>query len=166
MRMATKDANCSPLQPLMDGMWTVGRSDATRRADAHPLLRGTNVKRKLTFILASCLLVASCWGQTLQAPEGRSGRATTPTASTVNKPAVAGEGSPLNFANNEIVSGSGTNWTLAHSPSPTASLMLFWSLPGFGGILLLPPTDYTLEGNAVTTTHSLRAGALHAFYRY
>lgn len=72
----------------------------------------------------------------------------------------------FSFADNEILSGSGTNWTLLHSPSPTASLMLFQRLPGFGGVLLIQGIDYTLSGVTITTINSLSAGVLYAFYRY
>lgn len=72
----------------------------------------------------------------------------------------------INFADAETVSGSGTSWTLAHAPSPTASLRLYQYLTGFGLVGLLQGTDFTLSGTTITTTNSLAAGVLHAWYRY
>lgn len=71
-----------------------------------------------------------------------------------------------NFADAETVSGSGTNWTLAHSPSPAASLILVQRIPNFGGIVLIAGTDYTISGTTITTTNSLSSGVLRAWYRY
>jgi hypothetical protein len=71
-----------------------------------------------------------------------------------------------NFADNETVGGSGTTWTLAHTPNPAANLQLYQYLSGFGNVLLKAGTDYTLSGAAVTTTNSLAAGVLTAWYRF
>jgi len=67
-----------------------------------------------------------------------------------------------NFADAEIPSGSGTNFTLAHSPNPAASLMLFWN-----GILLQSGVDFTLAGNALTMTQTVEASdQFVCWYRY
>lgn len=71
-----------------------------------------------------------------------------------------------NFIDGETVSGSGTAWTLAHSPNPVASLILIQQVTGFGGITLIANTDYTISGTAVTTTNNISAGTLRAWYRY
>lgn len=71
-----------------------------------------------------------------------------------------------NFADGETVSGSGTAWTLAHTPNPAASLILVQRLPNFGGVVLFAGTDFTISGAAVTTTNSLSTGVLKAWYRY
>lgn len=90
----------------------------------------------------------------------------TITGSWPNQTVNSTGGSGPNFADDETVSGSGTSWTLAHTPSPSASLQLFQEIAGFGGVLLRQGTDYTLTGAAVTTTNSLTAGVLFAWYRY
>lgn len=70
--------------------------------------------------------------------------------------------STFNFATNEIVSGSGTSWTLANTPI-TGSVQLYGS-----GIALTPgaENDYTISGSTITTTNSYSAGVLLADYRY
>ena len=70
----------------------------------------------------------------------------------------------FNFADNETVAGAGTAWTLAHSPSPAASLQLYSYVAGFGAVLLIQGADYTLAGNAITTGAAY--AALYAFYRW
>lgn len=69
----------------------------------------------------------------------------------------------LHFADNEVVAGSGTAWTLAHTPSPLGSLLLFVVATG---LFLTQGTGYTIVGAAVTTIASYSAGGLVAFYRY
>lgn len=86
----------------------------------------------------------------------------------VNVSANVPIGGGVTFVDNETVSGSGTSWTLAGSPSPAASLQLFQHLVGFGDVLLIVGTDYTLAGGTgpgLTTSNSLSAGVLHAWYR-
>lgn len=60
---------------------------------------------------------------------------------------------------NEVVSGSGTSWTLAHSPSVAGNVLLFGD-----GIAMRPGAgnDYTISGANITTaiSHTL----LLAFY--
>lgn len=73
-------------------------------------------------------------------------------------------GSSLNFADGEVPSGSGTAFTLAHSPSPALSLQLF-----VAGIIMKQGVgnDYTLSGNAITMATSVPGGAsIQAWYRY
>jgi hypothetical protein len=77
-----------------------------------------------------------------------------------------------NRANGEVVSGSGTSFTLAHPPSPAESLILVQRLPSFGGIVLFHEEgspvvgDYALTGAAITTNNSIPAGGLRAWYSY
>ncbi len=80
----------------------------------------------------------------------------------------ASGGSGPTFADDEVVSGSGVTWTLAHTPSPAGSLQLFQHLPSFGGIALLSTTDYTLATATITIVggQTPSAGALRAWYRY
>lgn len=72
----------------------------------------------------------------------------------------------INFADNEAVAGSGTAWTLLHVPNPAGSLILVQYISGYGGIVLVQGIDFTLSFTAVTTTNSLSAGVLRAWYRY
>ena len=71
-----------------------------------------------------------------------------------------------NFADNEIVSGVGRNWTLVHQPYPALSLALYQYISGFGNIQLKLGTDYTVAGTAVTTSNVIGSGALTAYYRW
>lgn len=60
----------------------------------------------------------------------------------------------------EVVAGSGTAWTLAHTPD-TNTLRLFAN-----GQRLTAGTDYTLAGATITTVLSWDAGTLLADYNY
>jgi hypothetical protein len=77
-----------------------------------------------------------------------------------------------NRANGEVVSGSGNNFTLDHAPSPAESLILVQRLPTFGGVVLFQEEgspvmgDYALAGANITTTNSIAAGALRAWYTW
>lgn len=72
------------------------------------------------------------------------------------------------FADDETVSGSGTAWTLAHTPAAASVPILVVQLPSFGGVTLLLglTPGFTISGAAITTTTSYSAGALRAWYRY
>lgn len=72
----------------------------------------------------------------------------------------SGGSSSLNFATNEVVAGSATTFTLAHTPTlGTQSI--------FGnGQLLTPTTDYTIAGAVVTTVLSWSATQILANYQY
>lgn len=65
------------------------------------------------------------------------------------------------FVDNEVVSGSGTSWTLAHTPT-SGSQHIYANgqrlTPGAG-------LDYTISGATITTALSWSAGALLADYR-
>ena len=52
-----------------------------------------------------------------------------------------------NFAYDEVLTGTGTGFTLANAPSPTGSLVLTKN-----GQLLLETGDYTLSGTGITLT--------------
>lgn len=60
---------------------------------------------------------------------------------------------------NEIVSGSGTSWTLANTPV-VGSVKLFAGTRLIGG-----GNDYSISGTAITTIQSYPAGSLLADYR-
>jgi hypothetical protein len=74
-----------------------------------------------------------------------------------------------NFADNETpsgtINGSNTNFTLANTPNPAASLQL-----QLGGIFLTQGVDYTLSGATITflaaPDASLSGQPFKAFYRY
>jgi len=78
-------------------------------------------------------------------------------------------GTSCTFADNEIpsgtIDGSNTTFTLAHSPSPTASLELF-----LNGQFVAQGSDYTLSGSTITFTFapdaSFNGTPFKAFYRY
>jgi hypothetical protein len=72
--------------------------------------------------------------------------------------AQTGNGVPVE---NEVVSGSGTSWTLANTPV-SGSVKLY-----AGGVRITPGAgnDYTISGTAITTTASYSTGALIADYR-
>ena len=61
---------------------------------------------------------------------------------------------------NEVVSGSGTSWTLAHTPNATGIALYA------NGQRLAPTVDYTLSVAAITTVLSWSAGTLLADYQY
>lgn len=72
----------------------------------------------------------------------------------------------INFADDEVpggaIDGANVNFTLANSPAPGGSLMLFHN-----GILDRRGIDYLLAGNAVTYGIAPASGDnLYAFYRY
>jgi hypothetical protein len=77
--------------------------------------------------------------------------------------AGSGGGTVLNFADAEVPGGSGTAFTLAHSPSPAASLILVQA-----GVVLDPGgVDYTLAGAAITMVNAVPStDTLLAWYRY
>lgn len=61
---------------------------------------------------------------------------------------------------NEVVSGSGTTWTLANTPL-TGTLALYAN-----GQRLTPTVDYSLSGATITTVLGWDAGTLLADYMY
>jgi hypothetical protein len=72
--------------------------------------------------------------------------------------AQTGNGVPVE---NEVVSGSGTSWTLANAPV-SGSVKLY-----AGGMRLNPGigNDYTISGGSISTAASYSTGALIADYR-
>lgn len=69
------------------------------------------------------------------------------------------------YSDAETVAGSNFNWSIGTAPSPPTSLLLFARVGGFGSVLLLAGTDYTLIGNQITTGIAYGAGTLTAWYR-
>lgn len=70
-------------------------------------------------------------------------------------------GSTSTFVDNEIVSGSGTSWTLAQTPLSGVQHIYAEGqrlTPGAGN-------DYTITGTAITTANPFSAGALLADYQ-
>jgi hypothetical protein len=80
---------------------------------------------------------------------------------------IGGGGSSPSFADNEIVTGSGTSWTLAHVPIPTSGVHLYvLQYPG-GPFVRLPFSAIaSIIGTVMTTVASYSAGALMVDYRY
>ena len=67
-----------------------------------------------------------------------------------------------NFADAETPSGSGTAFTLAHTPNPATSLLLVQMRN-----VLTPGTDYTITGPSITMTNAVPGtDTLLAWYRY
>jgi hypothetical protein len=81
-----------------------------------------------------------------------------PTAKMFADIAAAVIGTPIN---NEVVSGSGTSFTLANTPV-LGSLRLF----GAGQRLTPGGVDYTISGANITTVNSYNAGDLLADYNH
>lgn len=74
---------------------------------------------------------------------------------------TASGGGGSTFVNNEIVSGSGTSWTLAQTPLSGVQHIYAEGqrlTPGAGN-------DYTITGTAITTANPFSAGALLADYQ-
>lgn len=71
---------------------------------------------------------------------------------------AASSGTPVE---NEVVSGSGTTWTLASTPM--SGSVKVWG----AGVRLTPGAgnDYTISGATITTASSYSAGALLSDYR-
>jgi hypothetical protein len=61
---------------------------------------------------------------------------------------------------NEVVGGSGTAWTLAHTPNATGVALYA------NGQRLMLTVDYSIVGAAITTVLSWSAGTLIADYQY
>jgi hypothetical protein len=87
---------------------------------------------------------------------------------TQTQPAYSDISGTPNFADDETVSGSGTSWTLAHTPAAGSVPILVVQLPSFGGVTLIngQTPGFTISGASITTTNSYLAGALFAWYRY
>lgn len=71
-----------------------------------------------------------------------------------------GGGGGNTFVYNEVVSGSGTTWTLANIPV-TGNQAIYAN-----GQRLTPTVDYTISGAAVTTVDSWSAGTVLADYQH
>ncbi len=70
-----------------------------------------------------------------------------------------GGGGSATFVDNEIVSGSGTSWTLSFSPV-AGSVHVFG-----GGSRLTLDVDYSISGDTITTVNSYDSGQVVADYR-
>lgn len=81
---------------------------------------------------------------------------------TTHRLLVDASGATGTFVTNEVVSGSGTSYTLAHTP-------IVGSVAVYGAGQRLTPgagNDYTISGAAITTTNSFSAGEILSDYRY
>lgn len=74
---------------------------------------------------------------------------------------VTGVSTGNTFIYNEVVSGSGTSWTLAHAP-----VAGFQALYANGQRLTPGGVDYTITGANITTMSSWAAGTILADYQY
>lgn len=64
------------------------------------------------------------------------------------------------FVYNEVVSGSGTSWTLANTP------VLGFQAIYANGQRLIPTVDYSITGAAITTVDSWATGTVLADYQH
>lgn len=71
-----------------------------------------------------------------------------------------GGGGGNNFIYNEVVSGSGTSFTLAHTPV-TGLVSVYGA-----GQKLFPTNDYTISGAVITTVNTWNAGDIISDYQY
>lgn len=71
-----------------------------------------------------------------------------------------GSGSAITFVDSEVVSGTGTSWTLAATPI-AGSVQLYAN----GQRLTPGGVDYTISGATITTITSFASGTLLADYR-
>lgn len=69
-------------------------------------------------------------------------------------------GSSNTFVYNEIATGSGTSFTIAHTP--VTGLYAVYA----NGQRLYPTTDFTLSGTTITTVLNWSAGAILVDYQY
>jgi hypothetical protein len=94
------------------------------------------------------------------------GPASGPAAAPTFRALVAAD-IPINFVDDETVSGSGTSWTLAYPPAAGCVPILVVQVPSFGGVVLLlgQTPGFTITGANITTTNSYTTGALVAWYR-
>ncbi len=72
---------------------------------------------------------------------------------------VSSSGGSTNFVDNEVVSGSGTTFTLANTPVAGSEHVFA------NGQRLYPTTDYTIAGAVITTILTWSAGTILADYR-
>ena len=71
----------------------------------------------------------------------------------------SGSGTSLSFVDNEVVSGSGTSFTLANIP--VVGTVKLYAL----GQRIYTPADYTISANAITTVSSWATGNILADYQ-
>lgn len=64
------------------------------------------------------------------------------------------------FVYNEVVSGSGTSWILAHTP--VLGMQAIYA----NGQRLTPTVDYSISGASITTVDSWSTGTILADYQY
>lgn len=73
---------------------------------------------------------------------------------------VDATGASSNNANNEVVAGATTAWTLANTPTVGTEHIYA------NGMRLTPTVDYSIAGAAITTVLSWAAGTVLADYEY
>jgi hypothetical protein len=82
----------------------------------------------------------------------------------------AGQIAGLQFSDAEVpggaVNGSNGSFTLANTPSPPASLLLFVRLPSQSAQLQIQGVDYTLVGNTLNIAPPPTGAKIYAWYRF
>jgi hypothetical protein len=103
----------------------------------------------------------------------RAGASVYITAASIAALASGGGGSSPNFADNETPTTWSTNteYVLAHTPNPTASLQVFVEDSALGGVngmnkLLVLGVDYTMSGTHILITPAMTINKIKAWYRY
>lgn len=84
-----------------------------------------------------------------------------PTNTTYWQLLAQGNASSVTFVDNEVVSGSGSTFTLAHTPTVGTE-----HIYGLGQRLIPGDVDYTISGATITTINSWSADQILADYRY
>lgn len=154
--LATGDGAKLP-DPATDGAFNLVWFDSTAYADPadDPNVEIVRVTARAT----DTLTVTRAQEDTSASSKNASGHTykmvLSPTAKTIDDIENA---LPGTFVDNEVVSGSGTSWTLANTP-------IAGSVKLHAGTRLVPGDDYTISGVSITTTNSYPAGALIADYR-
>ena len=150
-----------------EGAVTVNASGTISGVVAGTGLTGGGTSGSVTISLSTPVSVAN--GGTGTATPGLvAGSGISITGSWPDQTISSTSPAAANFADSEIVSGSGTSWTLANTPASGCVPILVVQLSGFGGITLLEgfTPGFTISGANITTTSSYSSGALCAWYRY
>lgn len=88
------------------------------------------------------------------------GSGVTVTPNTNGTKTISASGSAASFVNNEIVSGSGTAFTLTNTPISGSEHLFAKGQRLFGGGI-----DYTISGGSITTVNSFPTGSIIADYQ-
>lgn len=125
----------------------------TKMIEEHPALK--RVSDSIKSIDARTRQYLHGGGDTVDAGSGIS-----ITTNSNGRKTITNTGTAVNYADGETAGGSGTAWTLAHTP--TAGSEKIYA----NGQRLQLTTDYTIVGANITTVNSFALGSLNVDYRY